>query len=407
MNKVAIIGGGAAGLMAAITAVKSEAAVEVFEQNDRVGKKILASGNGRCNISNINLSRHDYFGEHPDFVDFALSQFDFNRFKKFCSTIGLLLNTKEDGRTYPLSDEARSVVLALEAYADSLGIIFHFEQSIRRVEKRESHFTLHTDEKIYRNFASILIATGSEAAPQLGGNADGYTFALGFGHTVKPAYPSLVALELDSPYPAKMSGTKQFARVTLYIDGKARESVQGDILFTRYGISGFAILDISQHASVALMQHHRVDIGLKLLIDYDRQSLSTQIAQLCKNVPSHPIETVLSGLLSSKMVRYILETSTILAGTPAKEIDTKMIKRIANTILDWRFGVSDTHGFKHAEVSGGGVNTDEINPKTMESKKVKGLYFAGEVLDIVGKRGGYNLHFAWASGFLAGRAMTN
>ncbi len=391
--------------MAAITAAKAGATVEIFEQNSRVGKKILASGNGRCNITNTHLSRNDYFGDHPEFVDFSLSQFDFNHFKKFCSSIGLLLNTKDDGRSYPLSDEAKSVVLALEAYADLLGITVYCETRISRIDRVGEHFELHTDEKSHKAYDRVLISTGSEAAPQLGGNADGQTFAQTFGHTIQPAYPSLVALELDSLIPTKMTGTKQFSQVTLYINGKAEEQVQGDILFTRYGISGFAILDISQQASVALMEYAQVKIGLKLLPDLDRQSLSAQISQLCKNVPSYPIETILSGLLSSKMVTHILEVSKVPLKTPARDVNTKMIKQIANTILDWRFEVSDTHGFKHAEVSGGGVSTEELDEKSMESKRVKGLYFAGELLDIVGRRGGYNLHFAWASGYLAGKAM--
>ncbi len=405
MKRVAIIGGGAAGLMAAITAAAFGARVEVFEQNSRVGKKILASGNGRCNISNTHLSQNDYSGADPGFVDFALSQFEFSHFKKFCKSIGLLLNSKEDGRTYPLSDEARSVVLALESYALSQEVTLHCEGHVNKIEKTDRQFTVYTEEQTCNGFDSVVITTGSEAAPQLGANRDGYHFAEAFGHTIEATYPSLVALELDSKTPARMAGVKQVSEVTLYIDGKAEQRVTGDILFTRYGISGFAILDISQQASTAMQDCSRVSVGLRLLPDYDRQSLSTQIIQLCKTVPTYTIETLLSGLISSKIIRAILEQAGIPSDTPAGTTTTKMIKQIANLMMDWRFPVSDTHGFKHAEVSGGGVSTDEVNEKTMESKKVEGLYFAGEVLDIVGRRGGYNLHFAWASGYLAGKAV--
>ena len=403
---IAVVGGGAAGLVAAITAAKAGSSVTLFELNDRVGKKILASGNGRCNITNARLAPADYAGSDPTFVSFALNEFGFSRFKKFCAAMGLLIQTREDGRSYPLSNSAASVVTALREYAKSCGVTIVCDTFIERIERRAEGFCLHSGETPFEGYERLLVATGSEAAPQLGANPSGYAFAEAFGHTVHPTYPSLVALELDSPFPAKMAGVKQDAEVTLYLDGKAEQKVRGDILFTRYGISGFAVLDISQSASEALMHYRDVKIGLKLLADYERQSLGEQIAQLCKSVPSYSVETLLCGLISSKIVRCLLESCRIDPETKASELPTRSIKQIAGTMCDWRFHVSGTHGFKHAEVSGGGVATEEVDDKTMESKKVKGLYFAGEVLDVVGRRGGYNLHFAWASGYLAGSNMS-
>jgi predicted Rossmann fold flavoprotein len=404
-GRIAVVGGGAAGLVAAVTAARAGAEVTVFEANDRIGKKILASGNGRCNITNTRLGTGDYFGSDPAFVSFALNEFGFARFKKFCTSIGLLLQTREDGRTYPLSNTAGSVVTALQEQARTLGVTFVCGAPVTRVKQEENGFALQCGETVSDGYDSLLVCTGSEAAPQLGSNGSGYVIAESFGHTLCPTYPSLVALELESPFHHKMSGVKQEAEVTLYIDGKAEQKVRGDILFTRYGISGFAILDISREASEALMYFRQVKIGLKLLPDFERQSLGEQIAQLCKSVPDYTIETVLGGLLSAKIVRFLLESCNVGPATKASELSTKTVKKIAGALCDWRFDVSGTHGFKHAEVSGGGVATEEIDPKTMESKKVKGLYFAGEVLDVVGRRGGYNLHFAWASGYLAGRAM--
>ena len=402
---IAIVGGGAAGLVAAITAAQKGSDVTIFEQNDRVGKKILASGNGRCNITNAHLDVSDYFGADPAFAAFALNEFGFARFKKFCAAMGLLIQVKEDGRCYPLSNSAVSVVTALQEFARNCGVAFVCDTPIERIEKAEGTFRLHCGEKRFEGYTRLLIATGSEAAPQLGANPSGYAFAEAFGHTLNPTYPSLVALELESPLPAKMAGVKQDAEVTLYLDGKAEQKVQGDILFTRYGISGFAILDVSQMASEALTYYRNVKIGLKLLPGFERQSLAEQIAQLCKSVPSYSAETLLCGLLPLKIVRCVLAACTIDPQTKASELTTKTIKQLANTLCDWRFEVSGTHGFKHAEVSGGGVATEEIDDKTMASKKVEGLYFAGELLDIVGRRGGYNLHFAWASGYLAGSNM--
>ena len=404
-EQIAVIGGGAAGLVAAITAAQTGCNVTLFEQNDRVGKKILASGNGRCNITNTQLHVDDYFGADPAFVAPALEAFGFKRFEKFCVSMGLLLHIKEDGRCYPLSNTAGSVVTALQEKAREYGVTFVCGAPVTEVEKIAAEFHISSNDERFGPYSKVLVATGSEAAPQLGANASGYRFAEAFGHTLFPTYPSLVALELDSALHHKMSGTKQEAEVTLYLGGKAEERVSGDILFTRYGISGFAILDISQKASEALQQYQEVSIGLKLLPDFERQSLAEAIGKLAKSVPNYPVETLLGGLIPPKIARCICESSNIESTLRASELSTKSIKNLANTLCDWRFRVSDTHGFKHAEVSGGGVATAEVDAKTMESKIISGLYFAGEVLDIVGKRGGYNLHFAWASGYLAGTSM--
>ena len=406
-ESVAVIGGGASGLVAAITAASAGCAVTLFEQSDRVGRKILASGNGRCNITNTAPEPSDYFGSDPDFVAPALSAFGFKRFEKFCREAGLLLRTLPDGRCYPLSDSAASVVDALREKASECGVLFVCGAPVTEAEKVAAEFRVACGETHYGPFSRLLVATGSEAAPQLGANASGYRFAEAFGHTVVPTYPSLVALELDGALFKKMAGVKQEAEVTLYLDNRAEARQRGDVLFTRYGISGFAVLDISRQASEALLMERTVTLGVKLLPDYERQSLSEAISGLCKNVPAHTAETMLGGIVAPKIARTLCEACGIDPKQEAGTLPTKGLKRLASTLCDWRFSVTSTHGFKHAEVSGGGVATGEIDPKTMASKQVSGLYFAGEVLDVVGRRGGYNLHFAWASGYLAGTSMAS
>ncbi|MFC2073747.1 NAD(P)/FAD-dependent oxidoreductase [Campylobacterota bacterium] len=405
-NTIAIIGAGAAGLMAAITASKAGSKVHLYEQNNKPAKKILASGNGRCNISNTKVSSSDYFGQNPEFSSFALKNFSFTQLQKFCKSIGLLLNILDDGRAYPLSNEAKSVALSFETYAKSCGVEIFNEYLITQIEKKEDKFYLHTPLNISEAYEKVLICTGSEAAPQLGGSSSGHELASSLGHTIIPTYPSLVQLHINSSLHERMSGIKIDAEVALFLNNKKEQSIKGDILFTKYGISGFAILDISQMASEALSNHQVVDISLDLLPNYDRQTLSSQLLQMTQSLPSHPIETILSGLLPIKLSKVLLEDVKISPQTLGKDIHTKMAKQIVSKIKDWRFDISDTHGFKHAEVSGGGINTDEVNEKTMESKKCKGLYFAGEVLDIVGRRGGFNFHFAWASAYLAGIEMS-
>jgi len=232
-KKVAIIGGGASGLMCAIFCAKSNLDVTIFEQNERCAKKILVSGNGRCNITNTAFSKANYVSQNPDFVTFALSSFDFVAFEKFINSIGLLLDKKEDGRCYPLSNEAKSVAHLLVEYAKSLGVKFSLNTKITNAKD------------LFAEFSHLVLATGSEAAPHLGGNADGQQFAAEFGHTIMPTYPSLVQLHLSASVAHKMAGAKIDGEATLFLNHKKDVSAKGDILFTKYGVSGFSILDIS------------------------------------------------------------------------------------------------------------------------------------------------------------------
>ena len=386
---VAIIGAGASGLLSAILCASNGVKVTLFEQNAKIAKKILVSGNGRCNISNKNLSSRDYFSDNPSFVEFGLKSFGFVEFEKFANAIGLCLNVLEDGRAYPMSNEAKSVVKIFEDYARSLGVVFQTQEKVSKIKP------------LLEEFNAVIVATGSRAGEHLGGNADGEVFAQEFGHTLVPSYPSLVQLHLNSQIATKMSGAKLHAEVTLILNGVKDMSVSGDVLFTNYGVSGFAILDISQAASKALLEYQAVDISIKLLPEYTMQTLSNHIAKLAQTMPNLSILDILVGLIPSKVANALLEELHISNAITGKEIHTKLTKKIANLMLNWKFEVTQTHGFRHAEVSGGGINTLEVDEKTMMSKKRDNLYFTGEVLDVVGRRGGYNFAWAWASAYLA------
>ena len=393
-NKVAIIGAGASGLLCAIFCAKAGVKVDIYEQNSKCAKKILVSGNGRCNITNTQLNANDYFSDNAAFVKDALDEFGFKEFEKFCNSIGLMLDIKDDGRVYPLSNEAKSVAKIFEDYALGLGVAFYRDTKIENIKE------------LQKKYDSVVVATGSEAASHLGGNADGHSFAKEFGHNIIPTYPSLVQLHLNSIIAKKMSGAKINGEVTLLLNHKKDITSSGDILFTNYGVSGFGVLDLSQRASVALMNYEAVDISVNLLPAFSAQKLSSHILQVGKSVPNLTILDILVGLIPIKIAQNLLDSLEISHTLESKKIHTKLAKKIANAMLNWRFEVSDTHGFRHAEVSGGGVDTTEINPKTMESLKCHNLYFCGEVLDIVGRRGGYNFAFAWASAYMAAKNIT-
>lgn len=393
MKRVAIVGGGASGLLCAIICARASLDVTLFEQNNKCAKKILVSGNGRCNITNTNLSSDKFFSTNPDFAMSLIKRFDFKEFEKFCASIGLVLDIKADGRVYPQSNEAKSVASLLLHTAESLDVEIRTEHKIQ------------DPKALLEEFDAVVIATGSEAASHLGGNESGYNFAKEFGHTIIAPYPSLVQLHLTSPLAAKMSGAKIDAEVTLFVSKQKELTTLGDVLFTNYGISGFAILDISQRASQALQYGEPVLLSLNLLPHYNPQKLASHITTLSKNAPALSLLDMLIGLIPSKIAKHFLESIELDSDLRLDTLHTKQIKKIAATLLGWRFEVSDTHGFRHAEVSGGGVDTTEIDPTSCESLKQRDLYFCGEVLDVVGARGGYNFAFAWSSGYLAARSI--
>lgn len=402
MNTIAIIGGGAAGLMAAITAAKQGARVTVYEQNAEPGRKILASGNGHCNIINRTSGTEDFEGEAPAFAAKALEAMDFRTFERFCKSIGLLIEVKDDGKCYPLSQEARAVQAALLRAAVHHGVRIENGTPVTGLSKAKAEFVVDTADA-QRRFDRLVIATGSPAAPQLGGNESGMAFARAFGHRLISPFPSLVGLHLDEEDLAKTAGVKTTARVSLLVDSTLVREEEGDLLFTRYGLSGFAVLDLSHHASKALRDDASVTLRVDLLPRFTLQSLAAQIEQMAGLIPEDTLYDLLCGLLPHKLVRPMLKHQKLFPEMRCGDIGAKTAKKIAYALKQRPFKVTDTHGYRHAEVAGGGVATDEIDEKTMESKKVPHLYFAGEVIDITGRRGGFNFHFAWGSGYLAGQ----
>ena len=406
--RIAIIGAGAAGIVAAITAkrLNKDLHIDMFDANKAIGKKILASGNGRCNISNTQVSAANYIGEDSSFVEYALKNFDFKAFEKFCKSIGLLLDIKETNKVYPLSNEAKSVVNLLSLSVSTLGINVFTESLITSIERIDNKYNLKTAENEYKNYDRILISNGLAAAPQLNANESGLEFAQKFDHSINPTYPSLVGLQTDVTYHARMQGVKKECNVSLYIDGALESEIYGDVLFTKYGVSGFAVLDISQLAAQALSLYQNVKLSVNFFPKVNRADLANQIQSLFKALPEVKAADLLIGMLSNKLPSVLLDICKIHQDTKAADINAKQIKALSYQLNSWKFKVTDTQGFKHAEVSGGGVRTAEVNNRTYESKKVKGLYFAGEVLDIVGHRGGFNLQFAWASGYAVGQTIS-
>ena len=293
----------------------------------------------------------------------------------------------------------------MELALKELGINLYLETFIKDIEKIEDKFVIKTDEVEYKNYDKALISNGLGAAPQLNANESGLDFASKFGHSYNPTYPSLVGLQTDNTYNGKLQGVKKECNVSLYVNGNLEQEIFGDVLFTSYGVSGFAVLDISQLAVLNLSQYQDVKIAINFFPKINRNDLGDQIQTLFKTIPSQKAVDIITGMVSNKIAPVLLDICKIDINTKASEVNAKQIKAIAFQLNQWKMKVIDTQGFGHAEASGGGVRTAEVDNKTYESKLCKGLYFAGEVLDIVGNRGGFNLQFAWASGYLVGKSL--
>jgi predicted Rossmann fold flavoprotein len=391
-KSIAIIGAGASGMVAAICCKNSQTSVTIYEKSSRVGRKILASGNGHCNITNSNITLENYHGKYPHFAKEAI-KFDA---QKFFNSLGLELKYGNKTRLYPMSGQASIVVDILLHKCESLGVKIIKNCEIDSIKKDGEKFNV--DAKLYD---SVIISAGSSAMPHLGGSESGYDLAHSFGHKIQRPFASLVQLISDDEDFIKASGVKLEASLALYVDKKEKMSLRGDLLFTNYGLSGSGILDLSRSVSFAHLMGSDVFIKIDLLPDLSLEKLKKLLQKrLTLNLP---ISLWLGGLINKNLIPPLLKRAKI---DKTRAINTKTINTIAYTIKNLQINIVDTKGYKKAEVMAGGVDTDDIDPKTMQSKIVKGLYFCGEVLDIDGDCGGFNLHWAWASGYLAGKSAS-
>jgi len=395
-----IIGAGAAGLVAAITAARAGQRVELLEQNSRVGKKILASGNGKCNIGNRYIAPKRFHSSNPDFIEKVLFGYDFSRVKDFFTSIGLELIEGEEGKYFPLSLQASSVVELLEYEAKRAGVKIYCNCKVMRIKKEGSDFIVESSEG-EKHSRILLITSGSPAAPQLGGNDSGYLFATVMGHTLIPRHPALVQLCSEEEWVKHCAGVKISGVARLYANNEYITEKEGDLLFTNYGISGLAILDLSREVSMRLASFDYCELSLDLMPQFTKEQLTNLLLERIEGTSRKPIVLWLQGVLHKKLAAIVLEHSRSKSSVES-DLNRKEINRIVHSIKHLKLSISDTRGFNGAEVSTGGIDTKEINPLTMESRIVSGLYFAGEVLDVDGDRGGFNFHFAWVSGIKAG-----
>ena len=390
-------------MIAAISARRLGADVTILEKNPRVGKKILATGNGRCNFTNINADAGYYHGNNPKFTYSALSNFTVDDTIRFFEKLGIAHKVEDFGKVFPMSDQASSVLDVFLYELNQLGVNVVCDANVKDIRKNGQFLIELEDGKVYKG-DRVIITTGGKAMPSSGSDGNGYDLAARLGHTIIDIFPALVQLKLEGPFFKRLDGVKFVGIAEIIHNNKSVAMDRGDILFTNYGVSGPPILQISRKAGELLKAGQEAYLKITIMDMMPKDELRTLLKKRWQISSSKPLDFSLVGLINKRLIPVVLmEAGLNDAERPVASLSAKEQERIIDFLTDWRFKIRGTRSWPSAQVTAGGVDTREINQDTMESKLVKGLFFAGEIIDIDGQCGGFNLQWAWSSGFIAGQ----
>lgn len=397
-----IIGGGAAGLMCAISAKQKNAhkKIAIIEKNDRVGKKLLATGNGRCNLTNQNINTDKYFGSFTKKSEYIFKKYTSEHLLDIFDNLGLMTYADSEGRYYPYCRQASAVLDVLRFACERLDVDIFLSQNIKTLKKQNNNFFIKTDDNEFRS-EKLVIACGSKAAPKLGGNASVSDYMKNFGHKIIPFSPALCPVKVSSNILKSLKGIRAAALVELC--NKNEETIKseyGEIQFSDNSLSGICIFNLSVYA-----QNGDV-IRIDLLPNIALSELYNILLKHKTLFAKQPVDNIFTGILQKRLSQAVLKMSGISDFSRICEnISEKEIKTICKTVKSIQFEIFEKESFDKAQCALGGAHGSQINEKTMESKIVKGLYIVGEAVDICGECGGYNLHFAFSSGHLAGENL--
>lgn len=410
---VGIVGGGACGLFAAVALGRRmehrrrDVQIVIFEKMPRVGKKLLATGNGRCNLTNIYADQNGYFGD-PAFARRVLCRYPVAKTLALWKGLGLLCKEETQGRVYPDCEQAASVLTVLLLECERLHVKIRTDYPVDRVEKQGSGYVISNgEENSFVDF--LLLCCGGKAAPKLGSDGSGYALAQGLGHRVVPPFPALVQLRSKSKYPRQLKGVRKKCHIALELDGEMLEGTDGELLFTDYGLSGIAVMELSRVVSGALAEGtpRRVRAVIDLMPRYEAKELMEWLENRQAGNPELPAGQLLTGLLHNRLGLILMGQSGEAMDKPSRAISRAGLERIVTLLKHWFLIIDGTTGFAGAQVTAGGVDTAEVNPDTMESRRCPGLYFGGELLNVDGACGGYNLQWAWSSAQLAAECIAD
>ena len=403
-HSLIIVGGGAAGLTAALMAKDLGIDVAILEGSDRVGKKILTTGNGRCNISNENIDMSRYHSENSPFPKHALDSFTVKDTVDFFAYLGMPIVTLDSGKMFPMSLQASSVLYIIRFALEEKQIPVYVNSKAKEIIKEKNGFKIYSTDNVTYQCEKLIIATGGKSAPKTGSDGSGYTLAKQLGHSVISPVPALVQLNLDYNRLKALSGVKFDGYAEVFISDKAVQKEFGEVLFTDYGISGPPILQLSRAASYALSKNHQVSLTIDVMPTITSEDLPDFLENHWSVFGERSVHDSFIGIINKKLIPIILKEAKIEdINKPCCNLDWKEKNSIYALLKKWEFEVSGTNSFANAQVTAGGINTKEVNPETLESNITPSLYFAGEVLDVDGDCGGFNLQWAWSSGAIAAK----
>lgn len=396
---IAIVGGGASGMLAAIAAASQKKSVILLEHNDKLGKKILQTGNGRCNLTNYKMDSNCYGKEHAEYAMQVIADFNVEKVIHLFGHMGLLMHDR-NGYVYPLADQATQVNDVLNAELKRNQVKVMLETNVEKIMQDNNMFVLVTNNGKIRASKAIL-ATGSMAYPKSGSDGSGYRIAKELGHKIVMPLPALTALEDDSKYHKMISGVRIDADIHLCIDGKEVIAERGELQLTDYGLSGIPIFQISRYAVKALSQKKNVSCRVDFLPSMEQKALQ-QFLHDKKARGASNIAELFNGMVNKKIMDMLLKKVGLDGNGLVNQLTNKQLILMVEAMKNYEVHITGYKGFDYGQVCQGGISLKEINPYTMESTVIPGLYICGELADVDGICGGYNLQWAWSSGYKAG-----
>ncbi len=396
---IIVVGGGAAGIVAAITAARNGADVLILEHMEEIGRKILVTGNGKCNYTNSRQGIEWYYGDDPAFVLPVFAQFGFWDTIRFFRELGVWPKEK-NGYYYPASEQAASILAVLQMELRRLKVNILCNIGIREIKKEADGFLFETKQGNYYSRCCVL-ATGGKAAKKTGSDGSGYLYLEKLGHHIIDLVPALVQLQGKQPFFKELAGIRAEISIKLYINRQLAAVENGELQLTEFGISGIPVFQVSRLAAKALLNNKET----YAVLDFSPTMESAELLQILKeryHDREKSAEEALTGMYQGKLIPVFLRLSCISNSQRAKTVTEQQLADLMAVIKNFRVDIIGTKKFDYAQAAAGGADTREIENESLESRLVSGLYFAGELIDIDGKCGGYNLQWAWSSGYVAG-----
>lgn len=399
MLEIMVVGGGAAGMMAAITAARGGAKVTLLERNPRIGKKILVTGNGRCNYTNQHAGPSYYFGSASSLVAPVFEAFSVADTVRFFKGLGIEPRVEDAGKTYPMSEQASSILDVLFYELNRLHVDIRPDTEVLSIHKGTG-FLLRTTQGAFEA-DRIIFTPGGKAMPSTGSDGSGFTILERMGLKLSPIYPALVQLMLEGSFFKSIEGVKVVAKAAL-TDGKQvlmRE--EGDVLFTNYGVSGPPILQLSRLAGKSLQEEKPVYLEIHFF-DMTSEDMEALLLERFRNNPHYTLDFALVGLINKRLIPVLLKQCALELKVPCAELNMKQVRLLAGILTTWKLPIRATKSWPSAQVTAGGLEGSELTER-LELKKYPGMFAAGEVVDVDGLCGGYNLQWAWSSAVVAAR----